>query len=60
MRRGGRKNEKRGIGIKREVVIIYRVVGMLILLRGTAASNEVVNLSSVFGIIGIRLLGSIL
>lgn len=60
MRRRKGEGEKRRIGIKREIVIMYGVVGMLILLRGTAASNEVVNLSSVFGMMGVGLLGSIL
>jgi len=53
---GGRKSEKGMIRVKGEVVIIYGVVGILIALRGTAASNEVVNLSSVFRMVRVGLL----
>jgi len=56
MRSRRRKREKRRIRMKREVVIVYGVVGILILLRGTAASSEVVNLSSMFRMVRVGLL----
>jgi len=60
IRKGKRRNEKGKIGVKIEMIRMYRVVRILIMLRGTAASTEVVNLSSLFGMVRIRLLGSTL
>jgi len=60
IRSGRGKREKRRIRVKGEVIIIYGVVGILISLRGTAASNEVVNLSSVFRMTRIGLLRTML
>jgi len=59
-RRGGRGKRKREIRIKMEMISMYVVMGMLIGLGGTAASREVVNISSVIRIVGVRLLTTIL
>jgi len=56
MRRGKVERRRKRRGIEWVNMRLYGLVGLLIRLRGTAASTEVVNLSSVFGIIGARIL----
>lgn len=55
-RRGRKGRRKREMRVKTEVMSTYVVIGILIGLRRTAASREVVNMSSVIRIIGVRLL----
>jgi len=56
MRRGKVERRRKRRGIEWANIRLYGLVGLLIRLRGTAASTEVVNLSSIFRIIGARML----
>ena len=55
-RRGKREKRKTRIGMEGVNISIYLTIGVLIGLGGTAASTEVVNLSSIFGIVRVGLL----
>jgi len=56
MRRRKVEIRRKRRGIEWSNIRLYGLVRLLIRLRGTAASTEVVNLSSVFRIIGARVL----
>jgi len=56
MGRGKVERRRKRRGIEWVNIGLYGLVGLLIRLRGTAASTEVVNLSSIFRIIGVRIL----
>jgi len=56
MRRGKVERRRKRRGIEWVNIRLYGLVRLLIRLRGTAASTEVVNLSSIFRMIGARVL----
>jgi len=56
MRRGKVERRRKRRRIEWVNIRLYGLVRLLIRLRGTAASTEVVNLSSIFRIIGARIL----
>jgi len=56
MRRGKVEIRRKRRGTEWVNIRLYGLVRLLIRLRGTAASTEVVNLSSIFRMIGTRVL----